>query len=276
MKAGEICEGMSFESYHAFEAASSSLLSMVRISPAHCLEYLSAKREVTDALKIGQAVHCYTLEPDKFSLRFVEGPDCDRRTKDGKAEWANFLARHEGKAILKRDQFQTVLSVGRAIAESPTAAKLLEGAHPELSIFWESEGEQCKGRLDAWNADMEAVVDIKTTQDASPRAFERTIFQMGYYRQAAWYMEGMAECGLSPKTFVFIAVEKEPPYGISFHAISPTLIKYGKAENNELLKTYSQCRRSNSWPGYPATIREILPPPWLIETVKEQDTIQEF
>lgn len=268
-----IISDMPFEQYLAVDAASNSILSAVRFSPRHCLEYINRRRESTEAQIIGQAVHCLVLEPERYDSMFAEAPEIDRRTKAGKEWWDRFCQENAGKTVLKRVQAGTARAVSRAIAEHETAKVLLAGAHPEMSIFWEDRETQCKARIDAWNPPLGVVCDLKTTTNASARFFERQIIQLGYYRQAAWYMRGLRACGLQPKSFVFVAVEKDPPYGVSLFSISRDLLAAGDDENVRLLETFAKAKREDVWPGYPTHVQAVSVPAWM---TGGPDSIEEF
>ena len=63
-------------------------------SPLHYQAYLTKTREDTKALRMGSYVHRLVLEPtaEATTPRFVKAPECDRRTKDGKAIFEAFTA----------------------------------------------------------------------------------------------------------------------------------------------------------------------------------------
>ena len=59
-------------------------------SPAHYKTYLNHEREETKALRMGSLIHCAVLQPELLNEKFVTAPECDRRTKDGKATYEAF------------------------------------------------------------------------------------------------------------------------------------------------------------------------------------------
>lgn len=58
--------------------------------------------EQTTALLVGSAVHKMVLEPETFDSEFVIAPDINRRTKNGKEEYADFLKSAAGKSIITK------------------------------------------------------------------------------------------------------------------------------------------------------------------------------
>jgi exodeoxyribonuclease VIII len=77
-----------------------------------------------------------------------------------------------------------------AVNAHPAASQLLAGAERELSLFWTDARYHvpCKARYDARNHGL--VMDLKTTQDASPEGFARQAANLLYHCQAAHYFSG--------------------------------------------------------------------------------------
>ena len=75
--------------YHATKAVSQSLLKRLGQSPAKLRWHLDHPQDEKDspAKRVGSAVHCALLEPEKFESSVVVMPDVDRRTKAGKAAY---------------------------------------------------------------------------------------------------------------------------------------------------------------------------------------------
>lgn len=94
--------------------------------------------------------------------------------------------------------------------------------------------------------------------------------QYGYYRQAAWYIDGLnAAAGLSGDEIIdsmlFIVVEKEPPYRVECYLLSDDFVEFGRKECRRLLELEKQCRAKNEWPNYTSSvITEIAAPSWMV------------
>lgn len=260
-----VVDGMPAATYHAIEAMSASGAKKMRQSPAH---YLLARNEAsmpTAAMQFGTAVHAGVLEPDTFADVVAEAPDVDRRTKEGKAQWAEFAAAAAGKVILSPDDMARARRCINAVRAHPSAGKLLAGAEVEKSFFWRDGRFQvpCKARWDARNHGL--AIDLKTTQDASPEAFARSIATFQYHAQAAHYCSA-AEHLLdeSPQAFVFIAVEVEPPHAVACYALPGAAILAGAHLMNIAFARYADALASGRWAGYPETIESIALPKWAL------------
>src|SRR5690606_5815050 len=167
------------------------------------------------------------------------------------------------RTILTPDEWDQCMAMREAVAAHPIARKLLEG-EAERSAIWRDPdtGVLCKGRFDEISRSVGAITDLKTTTDASPEAFSRAIYRYGYYLQAAHYLSGAKALDLPAEFFVFIAIEKDPPYAVAVYHVRGDAIQAGLDELRLLLELYARCEESSIWPGYPAEAVEIDLPPW--------------
>lgn len=253
-------EDVSSYDYHNWFACSSSIMRELIRSPAHAWYSLNNERKETDAMRLGTATHLAILEPELFAERFGCAPEgLDRRTTAGKTIWAD-LQEQYGASILKYDQYQQVSMMAESVLKKKKACKLLElPGDIELSGVWEDKasGALCKMRLDKLIRDKGIIVDIKTTNDASEDEFLKTLFNYGYDRQSAFYMRGCRALGIEIKSFVFIVIEKEPPYESVIYEMGPQSLATADAQITKLLPVWQQCVTSKSWPGYGDDVKVI-------------------
>jgi exodeoxyribonuclease VIII len=258
--------------YHAHPAVSKSHLDQVARSPLHYwARYLDPNRvapEPTPAMAIGSAVHTHVLELDQWDARYVSAPDgIDRRTKMGKAEWEVFTTAATGRTVLSRADADLVMRMGHAVFAHPAAAMLLAlPGKAETTHMWtdEATGLQCKCRPDWLTDDGRLLVDLKTTEDASPRGFARSIAQWRYHTQASWYLDGVEQStGTRPEQFLFICVEKKAPYAVAVYAADAEMIAAGAQTAARDLDVLATCKAANAWPGYSDQIEPISLPAWM-------------
>lgn len=260
------------DEYRRWPLASQSILKILRDrSPAHAREAMLNPPEPTPALRLGEAVHMAVLQPDLFMERYVVAPEVDRRTKAGREAWEEFLAEHESKRILTSQEWAQCIAMRDAVRSHSIASKLLWG-EAEVSAVWRDPdtGVMCKGRFDDIARGIGALVDLKTTMDASKGAFTRAIYEFGYYIQAAMYLRGAQTLGLNVKFFTFIAVEKTPPYGVAVYHVRDDAIDAGVQELRPLLETFARCQQTGRWPGYAEEAVEISLPPWAWSQIEER------
>ena len=142
------------------------------------------------------------------------------------------------------------------------------------------------------------VVDLKTTDDASLEGFAKSIANWRYDVQHPYYLDGLKEAirqgnctppvdgtaelsaywideetGVlcrcrpdfwrgNPNNFVFIAVEKKPPYAVGVYVLDSESVDAGRAVYRADLNTYAACQKSGEWPGYGDKIQTINVPGW--------------
>lgn len=257
--------------YHSWNLASNSRLTLIERSPLHLKWELDHPDEdETEALMIGAAVHCRVLTPHLFDRRYVQCPELDRRTKAGKEAFAALLEEHPGKTILRASQWTDVLGMSDALIKHEHVSMLLEAAtEREVSGIWEDAetGLRCKMRADMFCDEFGAIVDIKTTRDASKRAFEKSILDLRYYRQGAMYLNGAKALGKNVSSFAIVAVEKTAPYAVACYQIDQEYIEAGARELAPLMDLYAECERNDSWLGYDENLVNILPPEWLVKKI---------
>lgn len=260
--------GVPFEDYLRWDAVSQSQLKELARSPAHLRAYLAQPDEDTDALRIGRAVHCAVLEPGEFASpkRFGILPDgTDRRTKAGKELWETIRA--SGATPIKQAEHEATCAMRDALLAHTAAGALLRApGSTELSIVWmdEETGVLCKARHDkhAEGVGGGVILDVKTTGDASPREFERSVFNFGYHRQGAFYIRGARALSLPVEHYAILAVEKDAPYAAAVYRLNDGAIDAGDAEAGVLLRLYARCLLRNEWPAYTAGVQDIAIPDW--------------
>lgn len=263
---------MTNEAYHANTARiGKSGLDLIAKSPAHYwAKYLDPNRErekPTPALLFGTAVHSAILEPHDFSDRYQVFPDVNRRTNAGKAEYEALQehAKQNNITYLSADDLAACLRIRDAVHKHPAARLLLQSGVAEDTLLWDDQltGAQCKARPDFLSSNTGYIVDVKTTQDASPSGFSKSAYGYRYHVQAAWYLDGhMASLGKPAEGFAFIAVEKEPPYAVSVYYVTSDFYELGKATYLRDLNKYMECLHANKWPGYSEDFQPINLPAW--------------
>ena len=233
-------------------------------SPAHWLHAQRHPPEQTPAMLVGSAFHCMVLEPPEYWERHVVAPELDRRTRAGKEAHAKFMEEQaQGKYVLTREQHEQVTNMELAVRNHRVARALIDLCGHEVRLDWTDDetGLQCTARLDAVHADGEPrlALDLKTCQDASPRAFARTAANSLYHGQAAFYMDALAAVGTPVDAFAFVAVEKEPPHAVAIHVCDAEMIEAGRKLYRRLLDLHAECLMNGRWPGYENTSTISLP-----------------
>lgn len=254
--------------YHQGPGVSKSQLDAIASgSPRHYWHrYINPDRErdePTPALVLGSAVHSIILEPDLFATEYVANPGIERRSNAGKAEYAAFVAENKGKTILDDDQMQTCLAIRDAVHAHPVAAGLLRGGQAEQSFYAidAETGELIKCRTDYLAGDL--IVDVKTTEDASPNGFGKSAANFRYPVQVAWYRHVMESAfGEAPPHWVFLAVEKKPPYALGIYFPDNADVQRAALAARRDFMRIVEHKRADHWPDYGSEVLPLSLPAW--------------
>ena len=225
----------------------------------------------TKAMADGTAVHSFFLERDKFDTDFAIKPaDMRLNTKAGK-EWA---LEQKDKIIIDSELGNNLYEMEKSFMDSPAKMIYNEnmGGQTELSYFWDDLGlVKGKCRPDWIDGHGEIVVDLKTTTDASPRGFQKSISSWGYHLQLGWYMRGLQKLGFDTYDFIFIAIEKTPPFSVGVYRADREMINHAMQELDKLVPEIDNALQTNEFPDYTPEITSIGLPPWMIDKKEKPD-----
>lgn len=261
---------MTLAEYHAHPALSRSRLWLLHDSPQKFKYAIEHPEEPTPAFRLGAAFHKLALEPETFDEEYIPYPGYDRRTKEGKQMYAEFLEEAHGRTILTYDEMETIMGMVKSLMANPTAKVLLEKGIKEHSIFWKDKdtGVDLKCRPDIFIPDdgLKVIVDLKSTTSADTKNFTNECLRYGYDVQSAWYEEGVRTEYPGEYAFIYIAVEKTPPFAVNVMEMDKLMIDYGYIRFRELLDTYVECQKSGNWYGYMGSennMNKIELPAWV-------------
>jgi hypothetical protein len=271
----EIRRDMPSQEYHAVMAASASRIKEFLRSPAH-LKAMDTNPKTSAAFALGEAFHACVLERKRFREEFTSAPDVDRRTAAGKAAWAGFVEQNQGRTVLSAEDYATAWSMAESIERHPTARDLVGGlTERELSIFWTAIWPNgtinCKARIDGYNLEQRCIVDLKSTTDASRPGFTRSVANFSYHIQAAWYIAAMKNAGFDVESMVFVAVEKDRPWGVACYQLNHDAIMEGAMAIASVLPRMIDCVTRDNWPAYTELIETISLPKWKVS--REEETL---
>ena len=259
-----IIPGIPIEEYHRHASVSKSQLDQLAKSPAHYLASLTTPRKETAAMRIGSIFHGMVLEPERVQIAVA--PACDKRTRDGKATWEAFCLENAGAEIVTAEEGEMLNGMVASVRAHPAAFALLSGPGiAEGSAFWidEYSGELCRCRPDFYRQDLGIIVDLKSTEDASPKEFARSIAKYRYQVQSAFYQDGLeAATGDYIKGFLFVAVEKKAPYAVAVYQLDMQGVEAGRIAYRDNLITLADCKASGKFPAYSDRVETISLPAW--------------
>ncbi len=247
-------ENIDPDSYHRHYSVSQSKLSVFNVTPYHYYrQYVkpgAPSKAPSAAFQKGTLIHLAVLEPERFFETVVMGP-CENKALK---EWKDFAIAHGGLTVAKPSEFFMMGEIARQIRANPIAYEMIKGSKKEVSISWEDDetGLLCRGRLDAFNEAQLVIPDVKTTANASPEKFFRSVGDYRYHVQAAFYSDGVKKILGSKRDPVFswIAIETTWPYVVQVYEVPEYMIEIGRAEYKTNLRRLAKCLETGVWPCY--------------------------
>ncbi len=263
-----------------FSAVSNTMLKGFRQSPARYNAYYVARTmeppPPTPDMVLGSVTHALWLQPEQFGSDYAVAPECDRRTKDGKETWSEFVDAADGKVVIEQSTYGLARAMVAALTENPIARALRDVADPiiEQPIYWETEVGgmtiRRKGKLDivvmAGMTEWNLCVDLKTSA-AAGRGFDRQAANLGCHRQAAGYLDGCRAVygDDAPWKFLILAVDKEPPHDVFPYYLGREWLTVGEDDNADQLARLAYCMATGEWCApEQKTITELAIPKWLL------------
>ncbi len=246
-------------------------LDLIAQSPAkYYAKYLDPNRErekKTPALITGSAFHTLVLESWKFQDEYAVMPNFQGEGSTSKKR--DWMEEHAGKDFISLETYMQISRMRDSIMKHPLCDDLLSVGVVEQRLDFEDfeTGALCKCKPDFRNTQNGLIIDLKTTEDASEQGFAKSAYNYRYYVQAPFYLDGAVQNGLAPTGFVFIAVEKDPPYLVNVFHTDDDLMNLGRVTYRRDLEMYMQCVMSGDWPGYTPDIKRLTLPRWAVNNL---------
>ena len=236
-------------------------------------------REQKKYFDLGSAVHAYVLGAGQELIAEIRrGPATpkhpfgagepydDFRTKDCQAKRDDAYSR--GLVPILAKDIDRVHTMVAALRRHRLAGDLLHPGSgiPEVSAFARDpeSGVLLRARFD-WLRHDGTMVDFKTTSKlANPAAVSRSLYDLGYYLQAATYDHVARLCGLELTGFEFVMQETSQPYAPSVFHVGPASLELGRLRMRKAIDLYAACVASGEWPGYPDESVEVDVPFWAL------------
>lgn len=248
-----LIEGMPEAEYHGLDGycSASQLKRLDTSTPLHVQCSVLADAD-TPALRLGRALHCRVLEPRLYPQQYITAPDVDRRTKAGKAAYAEFEDSAGDATVLKHAEAEQVNCMAESIEAHPLARDVLGVASlRECSVFAGLFGVACRSRIDAMTPDSQIVVDIKSTAGlASTREMEMAVWKFGYGLQMCVYREMLRANGREPEAMIIIAVEKSVPHAVQCFVLEPDVLDLHVPRLERLLHKWAETIGSHTYPAW--------------------------
>jgi hypothetical protein len=241
----KIITDLSNEDYHASMALSSSNLKDMLISPYHYWYKKHAPHSATPALLFGTLLHTMLLEPHLFDKEYFVREKPKRVSKIGKALYSELdIERGSRQWITPEDHEQAKMMIG-SLMSNKMVKSMLERSEVEQSLFFKDKetGIDCKVRADAISLKDGIVLDLKSTAiSANEDDFKFTVRKYKYDLSASFYLDGFEGFCDEPLKFLWLVVEKSPPYSHGVYLMSPEVRQRGQQQCRGALTLYERAK----------------------------------
>lgn len=187
---------------------------------------------------------------------------------DVQAEW---LANNSARQVLSEEDWTHLHGMRDAVMAHPAASKLLRMPGEAERSYYAIDpktGMLLRCRPD-YDTDAGILVDLKSTDDASPEGFARSIAKWRYHVQDPFYVDtcnlAIDQAGLDmrkKRMMVFIAVEKKPPYAVGVYKLDAESVEIGRLEYRSDVDKLAHAIETNEWPAYGDDVQPITLPAW--------------
>lgn len=270
-----VFEGLSTKDYDDSEALRRSNVNwLMRSGLYYKIKDEGERDEATAAMKFGTAVHTALLSPEEWNDLCCVGPAVSSRQTN---KWKDFEAHpdNRGKICLHPKEMDLLDEMLKSIRSHDFAMSFLGQRNTlELTALVHLMGHYVKARGDSVVFNKGIIADLKTAASATPYEFQISSYKYKYDVQAAFYLdvfnaamkvmegEGPLKNGNWFDKFVFIVVEKEPPYDLMLYVADPSFIQAGRKKYQDALELLTTCKESNEYPGYPRKMFNLTLPRW--------------
>ena len=270
--------------YHSDKTAvnSSSLKKMLKSPKAFYASYfLSQNEEPTQAMKFGTLAHMAILEGEKFRERYVLVPDFgDMRSKTNREKKAAWMVEQPAGAVLcTAEERDSLFAMIDSILSHEQAHKLLSQGKPEIAGYWRDDetGLRLRMKADFLSFNVNALVDVKTTQDTVWEEFRRSVEKLRYDIQIMMYDDGTEKITrIRPDHRVWLAVESKMPFEVACFEVPPQYEATGKHEYRRALRRIAECAKANAWPQRQAEIEYGEMSPWFYKQYELQGAFDDI
>ena len=249
--------------YRAAEGISKSMLDWIAPpkTPAHYRAKVDGliKDEQTPAMRLGSMIHRAILEPETVKGAWVVRPEgMVFTTKEGK-EWKA----SQTLPIITAEEEATITGMRDSVHAHPAVKRVLANARTECSLFAHGEdGVLRKARIDALPEGGNVIVDVKSCQSADPDLMAKSVVSYRYDVQAAYYLDICRLLGIDKSEFLFVCVEKQPPFAVAVYALDQDAIEWGRKQYRRDLSAIADCETKDEWPSFTTDITTLALPAW--------------
>ena len=271
MKYKGIIDDLDIQEYHFTDAKSAhNLMDFI----LWCGEGSVSQDEIpikeTPAMLEGSLIH-HMIQFQEYESRYALAPDVDRRTKAGKAEFAEFESQLGHRKAISRAQLDMAKGCMDAAWSHPVARLFLENGKMERSGFSEIMGLPVKARPDIdcshipASDNFPALVDIKTrkVRAANEDAWLKDFYHTGLYIQAGLQILVWRELGYHVDEYFHLLGERGSPYCVNVIKLPPAWKSVCILQVHSAIEKWKSWLSNGSPKSYGLEMKTLAFPDWM-------------
>lgn len=188
-----------------------------------------------------------------------ENPDLQKPRSSGTYQKANkeFIQANKGKYLINdtgKESYETIKLMLASCMQDKVIQGLIRNTEYQLTIFWTDPqtGLKLKTRPDICKRKKNIVVNVKTTEDGSPKGFSKELVNYDYPMQAAHEITGCLEMGVidTIDNYFWLVCEKVAPYNATIYEFAQDDIRVCMDELHWSYDKIEKAMKQNLYPGY--------------------------
>lgn len=150
------------------------------------------------------------------------------------------------------ESLETIQQMLKSFENNDTAKRLLANTIEQPSFFWKDKnGVKLKSRPDYIKRERNAIIDIKTTNDASPQSFAKQVANFNYPIQAEMQMRGLKQHnGKDIVAYYWLVFEKKAPYNVQVYEYQENDWQFVSDKLDMTLTRIALAQQTNNYQGY--------------------------
>ena len=265
--------------YDALDGINHSKLKHFLTSSKYGAYKIAAPFNPTPAMRVGTATHTLVLEPEKFDDEYIIGGPINKSTGktygSGSDKFKDWLKEQdEGKKYLSDQEAIQSRRVANNTKHNKTAMFWLDQCeHKETAIDWVDpySGLKCKALLDAFSVENLVFADYKTIgKSVTYDELSKTIYNMGYYQQFAFYNDGLFHNGIDCKDVIAVFAQTADEQDVATARIGAESLALGTIHYQQCFDNY-KAFLAGDVKGHNSELFELNVPGWATRAMEEED-----
>lgn len=198
-------------------------------------------------MPLNVAIFEYIMNRELFDRNFIVSPKFNKRTTQGKKDYADFVQMANGKYVLTEDEMEMIIQASVGVMMNRSFLSLLEKSQYDLSVYSKDKktGLNVKLRPHVVSDERNTLIHFMGCSDNSPKKFKLDAEEKQYGLCAAFHIDF-----LNLEDFVFGAIEKKPPYQTVLYRLPKQLIEHGRKQYRMGLDLLKWSIDNNYWCDY--------------------------